>query len=155
MLLELNIMKCENCENEAKIRIPEGNLCNDCFINNLVERVKKELSGKIKENDKIFIDSEMAKIFFDKANNVSVKLVKNPKSNELEKLDHIVVTKTADDEYYQELVADAEKYIGENGLISGSNQHIFLFRTILDKEYMLAAKILGVDPKADASYRTE
>jgi len=134
-------MKCAKCEHDASVAYQNGDLCKDCFIDMLVKRIKKELSTEIPfvKDEKVFVDSDLAKVFLEKANSIPIELIDSEKEAE-----KIVISWSADDEasaFYEELISSQPDYskIGQGPKI------VKLFKTIIKKELKQAAEIVNIE----------
>lgn len=143
-------MKCLKCPKEAAIPYPNGNLCQECFIEMLVSRIKKEIRSEqpFNKNEKVLIFGRLTEAMFHKViENLPLDVTRaisdyNP-SNGYPEYDKVVIPWTADDEaalFYKELTKsdpDFEKIGQSKGIVK-------LFKSILDKELKQAAKILDI-----------
>ena len=145
-------MKCLKCSKEATVKYPNGDLCNDCFIEILTNRIKKDTKNHVqfKKGDKILVFGKLAKIFLEKVvGNIPLEITEADEkynSDAIKKyfpdFDKVVIPWTADDEaesFYNELTSDESEFNKENNVI------VKIFKMILDKELSMAAKILNMN----------
>jgi len=136
-------MKCLKCDNRAKIPFPNGNLCPTCFLDVLVNRIKRYTRlNPLRKNDGVLVHGKLAYYFLKKAvGDLPLKITVKNKINKIKnymRYDKIIIPSTADDfahHFYLELIKKRPKF-EENRKI------IRIFKTILDEELKKAAKIL-------------
>ncbi|MEK6886567.1 MAG: hypothetical protein AABW88_01925 [Nanoarchaeota archaeon] len=140
-------MKCPRCSNEAKVPYPNGNLCENCYIDVLTARIKKDtkMNSPLNKGEKILVYGKLTEIFLRKAMpelplEITTIDKKYKKTKNEEKYDRIVIPFTADD--------DAESFYSEitkkDPNLEEDKKVVKLFRTMLNEEVIKAAKILNV-----------
>lgn len=146
-------MKCLKCNNEASIPYPNGDLCSDCYIELLVNRIKKDVrtQAPFKKDEKVLVFGKLTKIFLDKIiENLPLKIEeskskysKDVLNKDFKEYDKIVLPWTSDDEaemFYSEMTSNKPDF---NKM--GHSKFIKLFKSVLERELITASKILNIE----------
>lgn len=149
-------MKCFKCSKDASVIYPNGDLCGDCFLEILVNRVKKEVRAEcpVKKNEKILIFGKLARYFLERIIQglpVTITEADEPFSIDVllknfSEYDKVVIPWTADDEailFFDELITANPAF----DKIGHSKKIIKLFKSVLDNEVQQAAMLLAMDHK--------
>jgi hypothetical protein len=148
-------MKCVKCSNEATIKYPNGDLCNDCFIAMLVSRIKKELRAEqsFQKNERVLVFGKitvmiLAKVVEGLPLSITEATDEYDPANKYNEYDKVVIPWTADDEaqlFYEQLTKKNPTFEA----LGTSKRIVKLFKTITEKELLQAAKALdvSVEPK--------
>ncbi len=142
-------MKCLKCPKEAVIKYPNGDLCNDCFIEILVNRVKKDTkSNPFSKGDNVLVFGKLSMFFLKKViENLPVTMTeednftKDILKNDFTNYDKVVIPWTADDEavsFYVDITSPNPKFENDNKFVK-------IFKSILEKELLEASKILNIN----------
>lgn len=152
---DTTVMKCYKCHKKAQIAYPNGDLCNNCFLDILYKRVKKQIrtENPFEKNEKVLVYGKLAKQFLEKAvENLPLKITetakytKNVIHDKYAKYDKVVIPWSADDEsdiFYEEIIKEKPNFRN----IVDNNKIVKIFKSILDKELVQAAKILKINFK--------
>ena len=139
-------MKCPRCTCPASIPFPNGNLCPECFLDVLINRIRRDtkLQNPFKINERVLVFGKLTEWFLKKAVEFPLKIMvttkKYDKIKDLSRYDKIAIPWTADDEaelFFNEITSKKPGF-NENKKI------IKLFKSILDKELEQASKILKI-----------
>lgn len=139
-------MKCHICSKQAKIPFPNGNLCQNCFLGMLINRIKKDtkLNNPFKKDEKVLVFGKITEWFLRKID-IPLKITETNKSYDrvknLNKYDKVVIPWTADDEansFYSQMTS-------KNPSFKENKRLVKLFRTILGDELIKASKILKMN----------
>ncbi len=149
----MKIMKCFKCANEATVKYPNGDVCNDCFIEIMTNRVKKEIRADtpFKKDERVLVFGALAKLFFDKiVEGMPLKVTestdeydKSVLMKDFPQYDKIVVPWTADDEaeqFYKELTKSKPNF----AVIGSTQKFVKIFKSVSSKELKQAAQILQI-----------
>lgn len=143
-------MKCFKCSRNAEISYPNGDLCKNCFLDIVVNRIKKEIRTKnpFEKNEKVLVHGKLAEYFLKKAVGdlpLKIKFVKTAFNGKMDsKFDKIVVPVTADDEaeaFFEDLMRKKASNEKKNSKI------VKIFASVLDSELVSASKILKINFK--------